>query len=384
MKNKLYGILTYSIWLFTLITGMICIPVFWYVMVNWRAFEAQYIPLAISGLYYYSFIRLKAIYCKPLFDSFQEKSPKRTFSSNIAFLLSQWSFWVESTVLALAFVFLPIGITHPQLAEIYFDKFGVVNQAHILSVFLPIFLFINLLAHISVITLWQSDAKWRKYESKKTKSSSFIYTIAIYAFAPILMAIFLPLLVYIPLIFEAIGLFMTPVTTVFLVLLVSFLILYPPLRAYRIRKKTIKQIKESCEQNGYDISDIKEPYLSIFNPCEGESFSLTKGEKTYSCKFIAAPKKSIPMAIHPDGKMHFFYEIKIRGVKIFSYKTEKQFAYDSKDLKILIVNPVPKKLMAYKGTIVEIDNGQFVGDYKIYNATAFIRAIDTDTVERLR
>lgn len=382
MKNNPYGILTYGIWLLTLVAGIICIPLFWYVMVDWREFEAQYIPLAISGLYYYSFIRLKGIYCKPLFHSFQEKAPKKTFVSNLAFLFSQWSFWVESVVLALVFVAFPIGTIHPQLAEIYFDKFEVINQAHILSVFLPILLVINLLAHISVIQLWQSEAKWQKYESKKSKSSSFIYTLAIYAFAPILMAIFLPILVYIPLIFGAIGLFMTPVTTVLLVLVVTFLILFPPLRACSIRKKTIQQIKESCAENGYTISDIEEPYLSIFRPCEGESFCITKGGKSYSCKLIAAPKKSVPMAIHPNGQMHFFHELRIRGVKIFSYKTVKDFAYDSKDPKILIVNPVPKKLMAYKGTIVEIDNGELVGDYKIYNATAFVRAIDNDILNR--
>ena len=175
---------------------------------------------------------------------------------------------------------------------------------------------------------------------------------------------------------------MTPATTVLLVLLIAFLVLFPPLRACSIRKKTIKQIKASCLQNGYDISDIKEPYLSILKPCEGESFSITKGGKTYSCKLIAAPKKSLPMAIHPDGQMHFFHEVKIRAVKILSYKTVKHFSYDSKDSKILIVNPVPKKLMAYKGTIVEIDNGELVGDYKIYTATAFVRAIDNDILDR--
>ena len=382
MRKNPYGIFTYSIWLLTLVAGIICIPVFWYVTVDWREFEAQYIPLAISGLYYYSFIRLKVIYCKPLFDSFLEQAPKKTLFANLAFLFSQWSFWVETAVLASVFIILPIGLIHPQLAEIYFDKFEVVNQTQILSAFLPILLFINLLAHISVIQLWQSEAKWQKYENKKTKSSSFIYTLAIYAFAPILMAVFLPFLVYIPLVFQAIGLFMTPATTVLLVLLIAFLVLFPPLRACSIRKKTIKQIKASCLQNGYDISDIKEPYLSILKPCEGESFSITKGGKTYSCKLIAAPKKSLPMAIHPDGQMHFFHEVKIRGVKILSYKTVKHFSYDSKDSKILIVNPVPKKLMAYKGTIVEIDNGELVGDYKIYNATAFVRAIDNDILNR--
>ena len=90
----------------------------------------------------------------------------------------------------------------------------------------------------------------------------------------------------------------------------------------------------------------------------------------------------LPRAIYPDREIHFFHTLKIRNVKIFSYKTIQHFDYDSEKTKILIVNPVPKKLMAYKGTIVEIDNGQLVGDYKVYNMTAFVRAIETDTLER--
>ena len=90
----------------------------------------------------------------------------------------------------------------------------------------------------------------------------------------------------------------------------------------------------------------------------------------------------LPRAIYPDREIHFFHTLKIRKVKIFSYKTVQHFGYDSEKTKILIVNPVPKKLMAYKGTIAEIDNGEIVGDYKIYNATAFVRALDNDILER--
>ena len=164
--------------------------------------------------------------------------------------------------------------------------------------------------------------------------------------------------------------------------LILVVVLFTPLRALNIRKKAIKQIKDSSAQMGYSVSDIKHPYRSIFTPCEGESFSLTKGDKTYSCKLIAAPKRGLPMAIHPNGEMHFFHSLKIRDLKIYSYETVTAFGYDSPNPKILIVNPVPKKLMAYKGKIVEIDNGDFVGDYKVYNTTAFIRAIENDILDR--
>jgi hypothetical protein len=379
MKNKY---VSYAIWLLTLVAGVVWLPTVWYGAIDWRELELQYIPLCVAVLYYYSFIRLKAIYCKPLFESFLQKKPPKTFFSNLAFLFTHWSFWVASAALVLPFLALPIALTHPQLAELCFDIFQKIEKLKILAVFLPVLLLINLLAHLSCVALWQAEAKWRKYENKNTKAARFIYTMAIYTFAPLLIVALLPMLAYIPLIFKALWIFMTPATFVLLILLVLTLTFFTPLRAYSIRKKAVKQIKESCAQMGYTLSDIREPYRSIFKPCEGESFSITKGDKTYSCKFIAAPKRALPMAIHPNGEMHFFHALVIRKVKLLSYKTVKHFGYDSPNPKILIVNPVPKKLMAYQGTIVEIDNGHLVGDYKVYNITAFIRAIENDILDR--
>ena len=79
--------------------------------------------------------------------------------------------------------------------------------------------------------------------------------------------------------------------------------------------------------------------------------------------------------------MHSFRLFK---TPIFSHTTVREFGYDSELPKILIINPVPKQLFCHFGNkIEEIDNGALVGDYKIYTATAFIRAIETDTVERI-
>ena len=79
MKNKY---VSYAIWLLTLVAGVVWLPTAWYGAIDWRELELQYIPLCVAVLYYYSFIRLKAIYCKPLFESFLQKKPKKTFFSN--------------------------------------------------------------------------------------------------------------------------------------------------------------------------------------------------------------------------------------------------------------------------------------------------------------
>ena len=125
--------LSYAIWLLSLVAGIVLLPVLWYVAVDWRELKAQYIPLGVAALYDYSFIRLKTIYCKPLFQSFLEKKPQKSFFSNLKFLFGNWAFWVESAALVMVFLVFPIEQTHPQLAELYFDLFQTVEKLKILK-----------------------------------------------------------------------------------------------------------------------------------------------------------------------------------------------------------------------------------------------------------
>ena len=99
---------------------------------------------------------------------------------------------------------------------------------------------------------------------------------------------------------------------------------------------------------------------------------------------MGAPKRLLPLVIHPSGALHFVHSFSMFKATLYSYTTVKDITYDSEFPKILIVNPIPIKLSCYfQNKIAEIDNGARVGDYKIYTATAFIRAIETDTVERI-
>ena len=132
------------------------------------------------------------------------------------------------------------------------------------------------------------------------------------------------------------------------------------------------------------MTEVQHPYLSAFRVCKGESFQITTHKKTYSCKLVGAPKRFLPMAIHPSGALHFVHSFSMFKATLYSYNTVKDISYDSELPKILIVNPTPLKLSCYfQNKIAEIDNGALVGEYKIYTATAFVRAIETDTVERL-
>lgn len=386
MKKKT-SFLLYILWHIGLLAGLFFLPQLLYCFVYTENVELYfYVCMATLLLYSYSFMRLKSIYSKPLYSHFLENRPKKSFLEHIVFLLRDWSFWVECAVLTLAYLLLPTVFTHPFLTELIWLHTGVVNTTLVLFILIPTQLVICLLANLSVLSLWQNNARWEKHEKKSSKTARFIYLIPIYAFVPIfLLSIWNIASMYVPLIFRAIGFFLSPLLTVVILLFVLFAVSFNYFRIFSVRKKCIKAIKKACDEKGIDITEINHPYLSAFRVCEGESFQIKVGEKTYSCKLVGCTKRAIPMAIHPSGELHFFHALRLRGATLFSYTTVKKFGYDSENVKILIVNPVPKKLMGYfENRMLEIDNGSRVGDYKIYNATAFVRAIETDTVERLR
>ena len=387
MKKKTL-FLSYILWHIGLLVGLFFLPQVLYGFVDAEDAELyksySYVCMATLFLYSYSFMRLKSIYSVPLYGHFLENRPKKSFLAHVAFLFRDWSFWVECAVLTLAYLLLPTAFTHPFLTELIWLHMGGLNPALVLAILIPMQLVICLLANLSALSLWQHDARWEKHEKKNSKTARFIYLIPIYAFAPIaLLSIWNFVSMYVPLIFRAVGLFLSPLLIVLILLLVLFVVSFNYFRIFSIRKKCIEAIKKACGEKEIGITEINSPYLSAFRVCEGESFQIKVGEKTYSCKLVGSTKRTLPMAIHPCGELRFFHALRLRGVTLFSYTTVKKFAYDSEHVKILIVNPVPKKLLGYFGNrTLEIDNGSCVGDYKIYNATAFVRAIETDTLHR--
>jgi hypothetical protein len=67
---------------------------------------------------------------------------------------------------------------------------------------------------------------------------------------------------------------------------------------------------------------------------------------------------------------------------IFQIMTQFDFGYESKNRKILILSPTPKKILVSLGGFQprEGDVGEKVGEYTVYNATGFLNALDRDTL----
>ena len=389
LLQKIKPMLSKYIPMIGLFAGLVIVPIIWNQFLDMGHFYYviySLFCLVFLALYYNSIIRLKTTYNDELYAAFREElNEESTVKDYLAFLFQKKNFWLQYAIVAALFILFPIRTTVPVVAWMFGAYGNFEKEILALAIFLPFLFIIYTAGHISAIDYWQQQVGMKRDVSKKTKRKTYFSILAAYAIVPFaLLMVWNFVTLYIPLIFELFQITSSVLLVVVIVFSIACAILFSFFRVIRARKKCIKGILHACEEKNYAITEIKRPYLSVFHVCRGESFQLTTGKKTYSCKLVGAPKRGVPLIVHPMGGLHFMYSFNLFKAQIFSHTTVRHFDYDSEYSKILIINPVPKKLFCHFGNkIEEIDNGAIVGGYKIYTATAFIRAIETDTIERL-
>ncbi|MBO5932089.1 MAG: hypothetical protein J6Q70_07655 [Clostridia bacterium] len=382
--QKVKQYLPYILWYVGLWLGLVFVPQFWFARMDYNHFfffTYSYISVCTLPLFYHSFLRWMAIYNRPLRESFLQNMPQRSIGNHIKFLLGHLHFWLGYAAIVLLFCVFPLTKTTPTVLFL----FGRLGIGKLLLVYLVLMLAVYVWANLSAIRLWRDDNEKRDYMDKKQKRNAIIILIAVYAVTPFAFLLIWDVVTrYIPLIYKLAQMYASPLLIVAVVFVILLAFSANFLRVMFARKKFLRQLQKSCREMGFEMTKIQRPYLSAFRVCRGESFQVTTHKKTYSCKLVGAPKRLLPLAIHPSGALHFIHSFSLFKATLYSHTTVKDITYDRELPKILIVNPVPIKLSCYfQNKIADIDNGARVGDYKIYTATAFIRAIETDTVERI-
>ena len=129
---------------------------------------------------------------------------------------------------------------------------------------------------------------------------------------------------------------------------------------------------------------MRRPYLSLLFLPKGENIVLEKNGMHYSCKLIGALRKKIPVSILPGGYAQYIHTIYFRGGGVLYRRVKTvKFGYESEHKKILIMNPTPKTIQTERGgKTYPLDNGFAVGEYKIFTASAFLNALQLDTLDK--
>ncbi len=155
------------------------------------------------------------------------------------------------------------------------------------------------------------------------------------------------------------------------------------LRALRIRRRFLKNLRKLCAEYGFKIEWMKRRYFSLFRYRSGANFRLRANDKTYDCKFFGAMRRHWDMYFHESGTLKTRRAVRLRRVEMFCFTSVYDFAFESEHVKVCIVAPVPKVISAGNDRWNRpIDTGTKVGDYRIFSSTGFLNALRRDCVEK--
>jgi len=171
------------------------------------------------------------------------------------------------------------------------------------------------------------------------------------------------------------------------IFLLAFIVLASVLygRAMKKRGDFIKKLRSLCAEKGFELSEIKNKYSFIFGRKSGANFTVTAHGKVYSCKFIAAKMKNIPMILKEDGEGNRLYQFSIRGIRLLNKRTYFEYGFEAgeNERKILICSPMPAKMsIEENGRALPAESGAHFWEYRLFAASNFLRCLEWNALEK--
>ncbi len=339
--------------------------------------------LFFSLLGIYVIPRLVNVYDEKLRQKYFENcSDTANFKEKLGFIFHK-SYIIEFSIILIIYAITPINSSFDILSQQFIGNI-LPNEYVFKAIFLPIVLLLNLLSMLSAMSYWdkyERNLEKKELEKQKNKKHRNLFLF--------LWTVSLPIASFV--LVRAVWVLSSVFTlaksslkfTVILILIIIFMPIYRNVRALLKRRSFINKLIKLCKKKKYRITPIKKPYASIFSSDKGEDFAVTYCGKRYSCKMICAKMRTMPLFIHPDGKGVFRITRRFLKIELFSYDKEFSFDYEADGKKILIINPTPIDIFTSHGPrVTPIDNGDEVGKYEIYTATAFLNALEKDVIDK--
>ena len=380
----------------------LCLPYFFISQVHWRIRQFSFfrdvtdaarfarpqlwiILLVLAGVFY-SLTRLETLYGDTFYSAYHARDPRPlSLSAKLGFLFSSPRFFLDFLVFALLLILLPLSFTHPAAEELFGTAPGA--KLRFLLLALPVLFLCGLGGRLSALAVWsaekkrtETDSDWARKKRRRAYRREWASVFFLYLFTGFLLQLLFPQLVSIG------SVLLRPEILKILAGIAAFFLLLALIRWIRAvckRREALRRLRSVCAENGYLLSPVRRPYLSLFFPRAGEDFSVTARETRYSCKFIPALRRGLPLVLSEDGIARYVHDIRIRGVTLLSWSSTRRFGYASDDRRILLVNPVPAKLLgSFEGKTFPLDNGDRVGEYLVYTPGAFLHMLELDCVEK--
>ena len=315
---------------------------------------------------------LNQIYLKKSFLSENNRSGK------IRFIFTSPYVWIEFAMISVcAFIFTLL----PPFSDLIKGYFNVgyslwAKRLFCLLISIPTLLTLDFLACLSTLNWWTREKKKKKTEAEKHPIVSFLVqlcsTVALWILGGYAIYVVVPMLYSLWPIIKV-------VVIAFFGLLLAVLAFWIGSRYMRIihaRRSLIKRLKVICKEKGSSLSLNGHPYRSAFYPDEGHHLLLQNGRSTIACRFISSPKNKTPLYLYDDGIATYAEDMVVAKY----YVSEKYFFnIDGNAQKIIIVCPCRGKIfLKREDDERSVDVGDKVMEYKIYNSSGFLNAIERE------
>ncbi len=374
------------------------------------------LPVITATLFYFFFVRIRTLYDETLREEYFSIDSKIRF---LPFLIKNPVFWLNSMFFVLFVLFFDLK----KFATVLHGLFAN-DRLEIILYVLPIYMVIDILARLSAVRRWKKnkmlvetqtdfrltegslpdggfpmmlfgrlsllnhmtlfhstapklenngefEADYSKKAEKESISLLFVATV---------IALLLGRITYKLIIGIVFPLHATILKVIVAIVLGIFI--YRRVRALIARMSFLSKLKKITKEQKLKLSNIKAPYISVYKDVEGDNFCLTVDRKVYSCKMISCLSKSIPLILKEDGNGVRIKKTTFAGIHLRQKPKRFRYGYESRNTKILIINPSTKYAYLYKnGGLGELDNGLRVGEYIIYTAGSFLRAIERGCIE---
>ena len=315
----------------------------------------------------------------------EEHEPhERTMKTILRALLSEHLILLEFAVLLLMPLLMPLELGLLRFAKPMMEA----GLPRLLAKLIVVVAFWHLLLPLGLLSYYYAFLWWLDHRPTDkplliTRLLRLAGILAIYLVGGFVLRLFLPVFISIYYIAGAgfeVGGYLRPAILIGILLLL-FSARY--LRAWRIRRRFFKALKQTAAASGATLSPILHPYRSLLRVDHEPSFTVTMKGKRYVCLLLGALRRHNPLFFSETGKVQCLHSYRFRRVEFFRYTTEYNCSFTADGTKCIIVVPVSREIYAgHTGFFRQIDTGERVGDYHIHTATGFLGALSRDVLDK--
>ena len=214
------------------------------------------------------------------------------------------------------------------------------------------------------------------------------------------------------------------ITLVILVLILAF---FRRASALNSRARFLRKLKRELKNSGFAYTGGRNALFSVLFPHNEADVTFEKDGRKYAVKLIASVRRGSPTYISPEGIVTSRRTVSFLKFEFFHIMTDRRFDFEADEgvFKLVVFSPMPKRLFlnfgrtdgkpddatggfnSYsnfggadkngvgrrfrgpgyvsdieRGIIKYFENGERLGEYKVFNPDGILSAISTDCIER--